>query len=230
MKRKSIPTLLLAASLLFTACATPAAKTATTTAKGTTATQTTKTDSKGTITAKEFEDFKTQKEGEITVLKEELDALKKSSGKTPDNSALAFNQRPAGMLYFPVMTLKADDMSPYAAGYVAIEPQAAVREKLEKLTAGISRILFNGNGLEVTDIKEEEGKQVVYINLVKAADWEPVFQGSTGGGINSQSLVLTYLQKDYKNSWIDGVHFTMDGKDIILDHAPILEETQYRKN
>ena len=88
MNRKLIPTLLLATSLLLTACASPSATTATTkdattTAKAeTTATQTTKTEANGTITVKEFEAFKTQKDGEITALKEELDGIKKDTGKT----------------------------------------------------------------------------------------------------------------------------------------------------
>ena len=248
MNRKLIPTLLVAMSLLFTACASPSATTAkdvTTTAKAqtttttpTTTTTTTPTptittitstiEANGTLTAKEFNDFKTQKESEITALKEEIDGLKKETGITPDNSALAFSQRPAGMLYFPVITLNPDDQTPYNAGYVAIEPQLSVSEKLVKLTAAISKILFNGSKLEVTDIKDENGQQIAYINLVNATDWEEKFQGSTGGGINSQSLVLSYLQKDFKNSWIDGVHFTLDGKNILLDHAPILEETQLR--
>lgn len=230
MNRKLLPTLFVAASLAFTACATPSVNPATTGAKGGTTSPGTANTAAGTVTLQEFESFKTAKEGEITALKEQLDALKKSTGKTPDNSALAFKQRPAGMLYFPVLTLTADDPTPYAAGYVAIEPQAAVKDKLVKLSAGISKILFGGSKLEVTEIREEEGKDIAYINLINAADWEPKFQGSTGGGINSESLVLTYLQKDYTNSWIDGVHFTMDGKDILLDHAPILEDTQYRKN
>lgn len=248
MNRKLIPTLLVAMSLLFTACASPSATTAkdvTTTAKAqtttttptpTTTTTTTTTittitstnEANGTLTAKEFNDFKTQKESEITALKEEIDGLKKETGITPDNSALAFSQRPAGMLYFPVITLNPDDQTPYNAGYVAVEPQLSVSEKLVKLTAAISKILFNGSKLEVTDIKDENGQQIAYINLVNATDWEEKFQGSTGGGINSQSLVLSYLQKDFKNSWIDGVHFTLDGKNILLDHAPILEETQLR--
>ena len=248
MNHKLIPTLLVAMSLLFTACASPSATTAkdvTTTAKAqtttttptpTTTTTTTTTittitstnEANGTLTAKEFNDFKTQKESEITALKEEIDGLKKETGITPDNSALAFSQRPAGMLYFPVITLNPDDQTPYNAGYVAIEPQLSVSEKLVKLTAAISKILFNGSKLEVTDIKDENGQQIAYINLVNATDWEEKFQGSTGGGINSQSLVLSYLQKDFKNSWIDGVHFTLDGKNILLDHAPILEETQLR--
>ena len=248
MNRKLIPTLLVAMSLLFTACASPSATTAkdvTTTAKAqtttttptpTTTTTTTTTittitstnEANGTLTAKEFNDFKTQKESEITALKEEIDGLKKETGITPDNSALAFSQRPAGMLYFPVITLNPDDQTPYNAGYVAVEPQLSVSEKLVKLTAAISKILFNGSNLEVTGIKDENGQQIAYINLVNATDWEEKFQGSTGGGINSQSLVLSYLQKDFKNSWIDGVHFTLDGKNILLDHAPILEETQLR--
>ena len=97
------------------------------------------------------------------------------------------------------------------------------------MTVGISKILFDGSKLKVIGIKDENDKKIVYIDLVNADDWKPKFQGSTGGGINSQALVFSYLQKDFKNSWIDGVHFTMDGQTIELDHAPILEETQFRK-
>lgn len=245
MTRKIIPILFLAASLTLSACAAPsiqqkpsAETTKTTKLKADKETET-KTQSKEgtssgkTVTLAEFESLKDDKEAEISTLKDEvelltdqIDLLKKDK-LTPDNSAIAFSQRPAGMLYFPVFTVPQVN-EPKAAGYVAIKPQAEVSDKLRTLTQGISQILFAGRSMEVAEIRMENEKKIVFIDLKNLDQWRQVFQGSTGGGTNSQALVYSYLQNDYRNGWIDGVHFTIDGEPITFDHAPLLEETQYR--
>lgn len=240
MTRQKTATLLLAASLFLTACAAPtagsqvqnetrAAEAAKDTGKVTAAIDAESPDQAGdVITAEAFAAFKQEKEQEIVVLHEEIENLKAGQDQTPDNSAIAFRQRPAGMLYFPLFMEGAEDQVLTARGYVAIRPQDPVPVKLEQLTAGISELLFGGLAIEFTGIKEEDGRQVAWIDLKGSADWTELLQGSTGGGITSQALVESYLQRDYKNSWVAGVHFTMDGEDIKLEHAPLLGETRFR--
>ncbi len=238
MTRMKTAALILAASLMITACAAPtaasgagsrtsASETATKAGNGPT------TDPLGdpageVITAEEFAEYQKARDQEIVVLNEEIENLKASKDQVPDNSAIAFKQRPAGMLYFPLLMQYPDDEVLSARGYVAIRPQDPVPVKLEQLTQGISELLFDGLPMAFSGIREEDGRQVAWIDLVGSADWTERLQGSTGGGITSRALVETYLQRDYTNSWVDGVHFTMDGEDIRQEHAPLLEETRFR--
>lgn len=236
MTRKILPILLLTSSLILSACGASVTgaqetgtKTLTTAASG--AQETTATTSKSdadTVSRSEYEALKTEKDAEIFALTKEVESLRKDSEVIPDNSALAFKDRPAGMLYFPIYTMD-EDLNLIVAGYAAIKPQAELSDKLDELTASISRLLFDGRMMEVTEIKTEDGKKVVYVDLMDASKWNQLFQGSTNGGTHSNALVSSYLQKDFLNDWIDGVHFTLDGQPIEREHAPLLEKTQYRK-
>ncbi len=228
MTNRKTASLLLAAGLFLTACAAPSAGQSLTRDKS----ETKVTDSQGSessiVSLEEFEAYKQEKDEEIQILNDEIANLKNSENPAPDNSAIAFRQRPAGMLYFPILMQDTEEEEPYARGYVAIRPQDPVTEKLSLLTTGVSQLLFNGLAMEFTGIQEEDGKQVAWIDLKGKADWQPVFQGSTGGGLHSRALVQTYLQENYRNSWVDGVHFTLDGQPVQYEHAPILEETIFR--
>ncbi|ENZ01258.1 hypothetical protein HMPREF1092_01966 [Clostridium thermobutyricum] len=53
-------------------------------------------------------------------------------------------------------------------------------------------------------------------------------QGSTGGEVTQKILIENFLQKSHKGEWIKGVKFTLDGKDIKMDHVPDLENINYR--
>ena len=228
MTKKIITIWLLAGSLALSACAAPVAKPQTTPRTGQ-STDTAKSSGQ-TVTLEEYDTLKQESDETISALKDEIASLKKGAddNTAPDNSAIAFRQRPAGMLYFPVFTLDAE-MKTETAGYVAIKPQATLTTKLKDLTRGISRILFEKRDMEVVSIKTVNNKKIVTINLKGQSEWNQVFQGTTNGGVNSQALVLSYLQKDYRNGWIDGVRFLMDGQPIELEHTPLLEEIQFRK-
>lgn len=144
-----------------------------------------------------------------------------------DNSAKAFKDRPTGMLYFPIIRFN-ESAEEEVIAYAAIKPQAEVENKLTQLTKVTNQVLFPDKEMKFTGLEDHEGQSVAVIDLVGAEDWHQAFQGSVGGGMNSQSLVATFLQKAYTNRWVDGVRFTMDGAPIDLDHAPILSETQFR--
>lgn len=53
-------------------------------------------------------------------------------------------------------------------------------------------------------------------------------QGSTGGQIAEYTLIENVLQREYKGYWIDGVKFTLNGKELQSEHAPGLGKTTYR--
>lgn len=231
MKSKLIPALLLGVTLL-SACAAPAPSTGA--PKSTTVAGATSGAGAQTVSLAEYEALKKetgdtidQLTDDVTRLEAENKALKKDTEVAPDNSAIAFKERLAGLLYFPVYELDAD-LNAAPAAYVAIKPQATVEEKLEQLTAGIAEILFADRAMALTAIEEVDGKRVARIDLKNADSWYQVFQGTTGGATASKALILSYLQADYTNAWIDGVAFTMDGAPLQMEHAPLLDEIQYR--
>lgn len=235
MNRTLIPALL-SAALLLAGCAAPSPSTG--------APQTTAASSSGaaqtgsgvqTVSLAEYEALKAETDeaidqltDDISRLEAENKTLQKGSEVTPDNSAIAFRERLAGLLYFPVYELDVT-MEASPAAYVAIKPQASVEEKLGELTQGIAEILFDGRSMKLVGIEDTSEGKVAVVDLVDGASWNQVFQGTSGGAAASQALILSYLQADYTNAWIDGVRFTMDGEAILLDHAPLLEETQFRE-
>lgn len=182
---------------------------------------------------KKYNDLKeknSQQAKRIDELEKEVSNLRSGSKTPPDNSALAFKDRAAGLLYFPIYTQDPNTMEQYVGGYIGIKPQDSLENKLRELTKGLSTNYFQNLPMKFVSIQEIDGKKVARIDLIGKKDWEnKIFAGSTGGGINSQTLVNSYLQKKYTNSWIDGVVFTWDGEKILTDHAPLLEEPRYRK-
>ena len=116
------------------------------------------------------------------------------------------------------------------------------------LTTIIGKVCFTEDTLIKTDdgykeIKDIEGKSVAVINLRESPINEEIagpeemighswatyyFQGSTGGVLTSIKLVETFLQRDYRGPWIDGVQFLYEGNQIDFEHVEGLREINYR--
>lgn len=119
-----------------------------------------------------------------------------------------------------------------------------LKDKLGTLAKTLSEVYFSNLPIEVLEITEVDGKKVAVINLKESEENQKVtdnlefkgqswsrnyFQGSTGGNITSVELIETFLQKDYKGQWVDGVKFLYNNKNINFDHVPGLSEVSYRK-
>lgn len=231
---KLIP-VILATTVFLSGCAAKVSGTTTDTITKDTkaAVTTTGGETKGTITTeeydalqKEFNDYKEDKESVISDLNKKIADLS-SNNASPDNSALAFKDRPSGMLYFPIFSKSPQDMAETVIAYAAIEPQLSVEDKISKLTKALTSTVFNGKTIE-TSIVADGNNKILKVNLVGREDWSPVFQGSTGGAINSFTIIETYLQKQYKNDWINSVEVTVDGKVPRFEHAPALDGSNER--
>lgn len=108
----------------------------------------------------------------------------------------------------------------------------------------LSQYCFDGLPIEVSEIKKVDGKEIAVINLKESVFNEEIdapkkfvgrtwkagyFQGSCGGSITSMELIETFLQRDYKGKWIDGVQFLYEGNNITeFDHVPRLSDINYR--
>lgn len=124
-----------------------------------------------------------------------------------------------------------------------IKSEASINDKLTYLASELSKEVFSGLEIKIESIKDENGKKIAVINLIeneefmKATDdskykfksWSNnFFQGSAGGGITSKVLKETFLQRDLKAEWIDGIRFLYNGGEVGFQHVESLSRVSYR--
>lgn len=160
---------------------------------------------------------------QLAVLKVQIEQLKKENGS-------AMGQEEVLMIYGGNI----DSYEKEEVGYIELSDDLSLEDKLDMLADRLSSDVFEGLGIEVSEIAIIHGKQVAIVNLIEneeAADigWSTrYFQGSAGGSITSVALSSTFLQKDYKGEWIDGVKFLYNDKEIEFEHVQGLSEANYR--
>ena len=122
--------------------------------------------------------------------------------------------------------------------YVAIREDLSLFEKLQLLADMLSRFRFGNLPINVLKIENRDTKKIAIVELEEKEgryfpwSWRgQYFQGSTGGAITTATLVETFLQRDYKGDWIDGVEFYYEGMPMRgdWDHVPWLFGTIYRE-
>jgi hypothetical protein len=105
-----------------------------------------------------------------------------------------------------------------------------IADNIKKILSTISTKYFDGKPLELKTIETVNNKKIAVINL--AGDkgyWDQRMQGSVGGEITEYTLIENMLQREYKGYWIDGVKFTLDGKQVeATQHSSDLAKTIYR--
>lgn len=106
-----------------------------------------------------------------------------------------------------------------------------VADNIKKILGEVSSKYFDGKPITLSTIETVNGKKIAVVDLGGASSyWTDKFQGSTGGRITEYTLVENVLQKEYKGYWIDGVKFTIGGKNVEDNgHIPNLASTTYRK-
>ncbi|WP_338597176.1 hypothetical protein [Clostridium baratii] len=105
-----------------------------------------------------------------------------------------------------------------------------VAENIKKILSTVSSKYFDNKDIELKTIDTVDNKKIAVINL--AGDekyWNQKMQGSAGGQITEYTLIENVLQREYKGYWVDGVRFTLNGKEIEDNgHIPELSKTTYR--
>jgi cell division protein FtsL len=144
---------------------------------------------------------------------------------------------------FPIYTANIDSLKRETYLWVYVDVKSPIKAKLGVLAKTLSEVYFRGLPIEIGDIKDVNGKKIAVVNLSESAENQKIkdtsnfkgpswagsfFQGSTGGGITSTSLIETMLQRDYKGAWIDGVQFKYNNKNIDYEHVPDLNAIAYR--
>jgi len=117
---------------------------------------------------------------------------------------------------------------------INIPKDKSLQDKLVAIGQKLSEVEFNKLPIEIGKIQEINGKKIVKVNLKEDSNnekgWAKSYmQGSAGGSVTSISLAETFLQKEYKGEWIDGVEFLYNGNKCEFEHAPDLADIIYRK-
>lgn len=117
---------------------------------------------------------------------------------------------------------------------VPIADSMDLEKKLEILAENLSKMLFEGLGIEVAKLEDEDGQLIATVNLrenenQEGASWKSeYFQGSAGGAITSITLEETFLQREYDGEWVDGIRFVYEDPTLEFDHMEGLGQTVYR--
>lgn len=143
---------------------------------------------------------------------------------------------------FPIYDANIDNYEKEVTLYISIPKTYKLNQKLREIGNKLSQYCFNGLPIELKHIKDIEGKKIAVVNLKESTinegldiedkigyTWvDNYFQGSTGGMQTYVKLVETFLQRDYKGEWIDGVEFLYEGSKIDFEHVEGLSEIIYR--
>ncbi|GAA0729519.1 hypothetical protein GCM10008905_29580 [Clostridium malenominatum] len=143
----------------------------------------------------------------------------------------------------PAYTANVETYKQEIGFYMIMPKDKTLIQKLNLIAGELSSYYFNNLPIEVTKVEEVEGKKIVVVNikeskdnegikdvaLMKSPTWATGFlQGSAGGITTEDRLIETFLQRDYKGEWIDGVKFLYHEKTIEFEHVPNLEKVNYR--
>lgn len=183
-------------------------------------------------TVKQLEEKIVSLEADNAALKEENEALKveieelKASG----SGELIEEEEEE----FPVFGAEEDGTMTQVIS-VVVKTDEPLLTKMQMLADKLGEEVFGGLTMKALEIKEEDGKNILYVDLIEgsgevgAKSWiYDYFQGSTGGNMTETALTETFLQREYGGVWVDGVHFTLDGEKIEFDHVPNLSDTILR--
>ncbi|EYE89238.1 hypothetical protein Q428_03470 [Fervidicella metallireducens AeB] len=128
--------------------------------------------------------------------------------------------------------------------WVYIPKNISIINKLDMLGKTLSDVYFNGLEIKIEKIENTDGRKIAVINLKeskinqgindysrhKGSSWaKDYFQGSAGGTVTATTLIETFLQRDYRGDWIDGIRFLYNGKELNFDHVESLNEISFRK-
>ena len=151
-------------------------------------------------------------QAQVRMLEEEVAALREFRVRHPGAVASVF-------LSVYGTDIRFDPEHMVKAFYVAVPVELPLLQKLRLLASKMSWYRFDRLPLDVLSIEDIGGKQIAVVNLSEPDgmytqySWSGrYFQGSTGGQITQNTLVLTFLQRGYPGKWIDGVRFCYQGK------------------
>ncbi|MGL4739151.1 MAG: bZIP transcription factor [Cellulosilyticaceae bacterium] len=136
---------------------------------------------------------------------------------------------------YPVYSSDIDTLEKEEIGFAKVEEGKDLLTILNALADTLSETNFEGLPIDVTEIKDVNGKKIAIIDLredaTKEIGWmSAYFQGSTGGAMTASSICETFLQKELSKDvpWIDGIQIIYEGQVTETEHMPELGKIIYR--
>ncbi|MGL4799373.1 MAG: hypothetical protein ACRCWY_08245 [Cellulosilyticaceae bacterium] len=156
----------------------------------------------------------------IQELEKEVDAL------TTENNSLLLEIESITKVEYTLYTRDVDSWEIIETEKVKVDKNVSIEEKLQTLANALSKTEFDGLEIEVQDIKKINGDEIAMINLKDAGEgdntWErKYFQGSAGGEITNTAIQETFLQKEMKEDWIDGIKILYNGEEMMSSHMTL---------
>lgn len=166
-------------------------------------------------------------EENVKTLQQQVDTL------TTENNSLVLEIESLKKKEYTLYARDVDTWELVEVEKITVDEDATVQEKLQALANGLSKSQFNQLEIAVEAIKKVDGKEIAVINLKDSGEGDNTwitkyFQGSTGAEMTKTALEETFLQKDLKENWIDGISFLYNGKELAIDHIT-MGEIIYRK-
>lgn len=122
--------------------------------------------------------------------------------------------------------------------YILMPKDLSLKGKIDTIANKLSKERFS-LPINLIKIEDKEGKKIAYINLMeskenqnvkdykklKGVTWKTLyFQGSLGSFKTSTTLKESFLQREYKGEWIDGVKFLYNNEEINFEHVSNLKD------
>lgn len=177
----------------------------------------------------------TKLENEKKALEEQLGMCQGRLNKQLDIlEQLAKSGKKSGFDIIPIYTANIDTYKREVDVYTLLPRDKTLEEKLDYVADTLSKQHFSGLPIEIVKIEDVDGKSVAIVNLEELPENQGItdtskykgeswaighFQGSSGGTTTSTTLIETFLQKEYKGEWVDGVKFLYNDKEIGFDHV-----------
>ncbi|TGE39784.1 hypothetical protein E4K67_01985 [Desulfosporosinus fructosivorans] len=178
-------------------------------------------------------------EKEKAVLSESLESANKRVEKQVSIITSLSKDSANEMNIYSICTGNIDDYSKVIDFYITMPKELSLKSKLSTIAETISEAYFSNLPIKVLEIDD---KKIATVNLEEMPEsstdtsmkqsnsWSTsLFQGSTGGTITRIRLAESFLQKDYKGEWIEGIRFLYKGQRIDFQHVPELSEVIYRR-
>lgn len=127
--------------------------------------------------------------------------------------------------------------------YIEVSKDSSIKEKLDNIASEVSKYSFSTLPIEVLRIDNIDGKKIAVINLRESSENEKIenwnemkgntwvkgyFQGSSGGLSTYNTLINSFIQKEYDGPWVDGVKFLYNNDNKNFIHAEGLEKITMR--
>ena len=168
---------------------------------------------------------------------------KSEEDQTTENKDKSATEETKHEVSFSIYSADVDTLALTKIATLKIDENKTLTEKIDILAKELSVNVFDSLPINVEKVSLQDNKKIAYINLEESnvnkditdaskltgPNWAASkLQGSTGAAITKKSLVETFLQRDYKGSWIDGIYITYKGASLDFAHASELNEIIYR--